>query len=154
MLSRRQRSIGVVAIIAGCALAAGCGDDGGGSAERFCGEIDVNKMVLTDPALVYEDDIDSLLELYREIADLAPLAIEDEWRQLLSTYETASTVVPDDVESVQTALAAAFQSESAAVAVANWLRANCAVDIGPLTTIVSHDEAVPTTVPPPPAEDE
>jgi len=140
VFGRRQRSFGVAAIVAGCALAAGCGDDDAGSAERFCGEIDVNKAVLTNPALVYADDIEPLLDLYREIADLAPLAIEDEWRQLLTTYETASTVVPGDIESEQTALAAAYQSESAAVAVADWLRANCSVDIGPLTTIVPRDD--------------
>ena len=33
------------------------------------------------------------------------------------------------------ALAAAYQSEASAVAVAEWLRDNCAVDIGPLGTI-------------------
>jgi len=132
------RSIGVAAIAVGLLLSAACGDDAGGSAERFCGEIDENRALLTDPALVYSDDVEPLLDLYRRIADLAPVAIEDEWRQLLTTYETASTVVPGDTESEQTALAAAYQSESAAVAVADWLQANCAVDIGPLTTIVDR----------------
>jgi hypothetical protein len=136
--AHRPRSYGAAPIVVAGLLLLACGDDGG-SAERFCGEIDENKAVLTDPALVYSDDIQPLLELYRDIADLAPLAIEAEWRQLLTTYETASTVVPGDAESEQTALAAAFQSESAAVAVADWLRANCSVDIGPLTTIVEQD---------------
>ncbi len=136
--ARLPRPLGLVTFVVAGSLLAGCGDDGGGSAERFCGEIEANKGILTDPTLVYSDDIEPLLELYREIADLAPLAIEAEWRELLTTYETASTVVPGDVESEQTALAAAYQSESAAVAVADWLRANCAVDLGPLTTIVER----------------
>ena len=46
------------------------------------------------------------------------------------------------------ALAAAYQSESAAVAVSDWLQANCAVDIGPLTTIVPRDQPPATAEPP------
>ena len=44
----------------------------------------------------FEDDIEPLLELYRDIAELAPLAIEPEWDQLVTAYETAATVVPGD----------------------------------------------------------
>ena len=136
--ARRPSSIACVAVVVTVALAA-CGDDGAGNAERFCGEIDENKALLTNPQLAFTEDVEPLLELYREIADLAPLAIEEEWRQLVATYETASTVVLGDQESEQAALAAAYQSEQAAVAVADWLRTNCAVDIGPLSTIVPQD---------------
>ena len=115
-----------------------CGGDDGGSAERFCGEIDENKAALTDPPLESSDQIEPVLELYREIAELAPLAIEDEWNQLLEAYETASTVVPEDPQSVQTALAAIYASEGSAAEVERWLQANCAVEIGPVFTIVEH----------------
>ncbi len=135
--ARCLRSIAAVTVLATLSLTA-CDDGGAGNAERFCGEIDENKSLLTDPGLVYSDDIEPLLDKYREIADLAPLAIEQEWRDLVRTYETASTVVLGDVESEQAALAAAYQSETSAVAVADWLRANCAVDIGPLTTILER----------------
>ncbi len=132
------RSI-IAAPIAAALVLGACGDDDAGNAERFCGEIDENVALLTNPSLTYSDDVEPLLELYREIAELAPLAIEEEWRQLVATYETANTVVLGDQESEQAALAAAYQSEASAVAVADWLRANCAVEIGPLATIVPHD---------------
>lgn len=119
--------------------AASCGDDDAGSPERFCGEIKVNAERLTQPDLNFEDDIDPLLDLYRDIAELAPLAIETEWDQLVSAYETASTVVPGDPESQQKALAAIFATEKSAAAVDSWLERNCAVDIGPVFTIVAHD---------------
>lgn len=119
----------------GATVLAGCGDDDAGSAERFCGEIDVHAAELTTPDLQYSDDIEPLLELYREIGELAPLAIEEEWRQLITNYETASTVVPDDEESLQRAVAVAYQSERAAAAVSEWLRDNCAVELGPVATI-------------------
>ncbi len=135
----------------GLALAASaCGDDGGGNAERFCGEVAANRDALTDPQLVYSDDIEPLLDLYRDIGDLAPLAVEADWNQLVSAYETASTVLPGDQESEQEALAAIYSSEESAAAIDAWLRANCAVDIGPVFTIVPH---TPVTAPAPTAPD-
>ena len=106
------------------------------------------KSALVDPQLAYEDDIEPLLDLYRDIAAVAPLAVEEDWNQLVSAYETASTVVPGDADSEQQALAAIYSSEQSAAAVDRWLRANCAVDIGPVFTIVPQD---PATAPPTPA---
>jgi hypothetical protein len=112
-----------------------CGDEGG-DAERFCGEVAANAEALTNPAVEFEDDIEPLLELYRDIGALAPIAIEEEWNQLVTAYETASLVVPGDAASEQEALAAIYSSEKSAAAIDRWLRANCAVDIGPVATIV------------------
>ncbi len=55
-----------------------------------------NKDALTNPTLTYADDIEPLLDLYRTIGELAPLAVERDWNQLVTAYETASTVVPGD----------------------------------------------------------
>jgi hypothetical protein len=119
----------------------GCtGGDDAGSAERFCGEIQVHAEQLTQPNLQFEDDIQPFLDLYREIAELAPLSIEPEWDQLISAYETASTVVPGDPESEQTALAAIYSTEKSAAAIDRWLEKTCAVDIGPVFTIVAQQD--------------
>lgn len=126
------------ALVVGALVVGSCGGDEGPSAERFCGEIDVNRERLTAPSLTYEDDIAPLLALYRDIGALAPLAIEKEWDQVVLNYETASTVVPGDAESVQRAVTMAYQSEKSAATVSEWLMVNCAVDIGPLTTLVPH----------------
>ena len=128
------------------AATAGCGNDSGGNAERFCGEVAANKDALTQPELNYTDDIEPLLDLYRDIAELAPLAVEDDWNQIVAAYETASTVVPGDQASEQEALAAIYSSEESAAAIDQWLRSNCAVDIGPVFTIVPH---TPVTAPAP-----
>lgn len=118
---------------------AACSDDGAGSAERFCGEIQLNASRLTAPNLQFDDDIEPFLDLYRSIGDLAPLAIETEWNQLTTAYETASTVVPGDPESEQVALEAIFATEKSAAAVDQWLVRNCAVEIGPVFTIVAQE---------------
>ena len=100
----------------------GCdGGDGGGSAERFCGEIQLHSEQLTQPNLQFEDDIEPLLDLYREIGELAPLSIEPEWDQLIGAYETASTVVPGNPDSQQMALSAIYSTEKSAAAVDKWL---------------------------------
>jgi hypothetical protein len=117
---------------------AACGDDDAGSPERFCGEVAENRDQLTSPELAFSDDIQPLIDLYTEIGDLAPLSIQKEWNQIASAYETASTVVVDDPDSVQVATAAIYSAEASAAKVDTWLRTNCAVDIGPVVTLVPH----------------
>jgi hypothetical protein len=134
--SRATLSTAIAAVL----IAACSTGDSGGSAERFCGEVESNKDALTNPTLEFSDDIGPLLELYSDVGEVAPLAIEQEWNQLVMAYETASTIVPGDEESEQIALAAIYSSEAAAAAVDQWLRDNCAVDIGPVFTIVEHPD--------------
>jgi hypothetical protein len=119
---------------------ASCSDrSSAGDAQRFCGEIEANSDELFTPEIGATTDIDPLLDLYRDIGRLAPLAIETEWDQLVLNYETASTVVPGDEASLQAATARAYQSEESAAAVQKWLIENCALDIGPVATIVAQN---------------
>ena len=118
----------------------GCSaSDDAGSAERFCGEIQLQAELLTQPNLQFEDDIEPFLDLYREIGEFAPLSIEPEWDQLINAYETASTVVPGNPESKQIALSAIYSTEKSAAAIDQWLEKTCAVDIGPVFTIVAQE---------------
>jgi hypothetical protein len=127
-------------------VAIACGDDGSsaGDAERFCGEIQQDVAAVVDPALATEDDLEATLVRYRELAELAPLAIEDDWGVIVVNLETASTVVPSDPESVQRAVAQAYATERSAVAVRDWLLVNCAVDLGPVATITPQDPVRPS----------
>ncbi len=123
-------------LVVGATLLVACSNDGPNSdAGRFCGEIEANQTRLTSPELSTAADIEPLLELYREIGELAPLAIEPEWDQLILNYETASTVVPGDAASMQVAVETALQSEQAGARVKQWLVDNCALDIGPVATL-------------------
>jgi hypothetical protein len=142
MLRHRPLQFTVAAAAAAVALLLSACDanDGAGDAERFCAQVQVNAAQLTQPNLQFSDDIGPLLDLYRDIGELAPLAIEPEWNQLISAYETASTVVPGDPESEQIALASIFSTEESAATVDRWLETNCAVDIGPVFTIVAQND--------------
>ncbi len=121
-------------------MVSACGaDEPGGDAARFCGEVEANTDALTNPDLTSSDEIEPFLDMYRRIGELAPLAIEQEWDQITLNYETASTLVVGDDASAQRVLASAYRTERSAVAVRDWLTENCAVDIGPVATIVAPD---------------
>jgi hypothetical protein len=137
---RQPRHAPVLAVLLAAGLVA-CGDDDpAGDAERFCGEIEVNQATLFSPDITTPIEIERVIGLYREIGEFAPLSIEAEWDQLVLNYETASTVVPSDDTSVQAAAEQAYQSEASAARVKQWLIDNCALDIGPVATIVAHDD--------------
>lgn len=130
------RSRLISCLVAGAAVLGACSDDEpAGDAERFCGEIEVNQAILTNPDLGSSAEIEPLLQLYRDIGEFAPLAIEPEWDQLILNYETASTVVPGDEDSMQAVVAMALRSEQAGARVKQWLVDNCALDIGPVATL-------------------
>ncbi len=142
----------MLAAVAAAALLIGCGSgERSGDSERFCGEVKAHTRAIVRPRLRNVADVDALLALYRDLGELAPLAIEADWDALTLNYETASTVVPGDPDSMQRVAARAYATERSAVAVHDWLVTNCAVDIGPVATIVpdaprANRNAPPTTL--------
>lgn len=134
-------SVTAVAVGAGA-----CGGEATANAEEFCAEVDDNKEAITAPLLRTEADVRAFVDLHQRIGELAPLAIEQEWDDITSNYETAATIDPDDPESIERARAKAYATERSVVAVRDWLRATCRVNLGPVTTIVPHDSR---TAPPP-----
>ena len=132
-------------------VAAACGGGGGGVADGFCGEVDESKGVLTAPDIVGAEDpqaaIDEVIGEYRRIGELAPLVIEDEWDQLTAAYEAADAVDVTEPDAEQEALETIYRSERAAETVAQWVRKNCKVRLGPVAT-VAPVAAAPDSVAP------
>ena len=120
-------------------LVGACGDEGGSSAE-FCADIREHRDAILAPPPT-ADEIDDFVELHREIGSVAPLAIEQEWGDLVVNYETASTVDPGDPESVQRVVETAVRTEESVTAVQQWVATNCDVDLGPVATV----QAPPST---------
>ena len=138
MTPRRTFAAGAgIACLVSMSLA--CGEETERDATSFCAEIDSAKQQLTSPRLRTQEDVEAYVDLYRSIGEIAPLAIESEWSDLTSNYETAATVDPEDPESIEQAKAKAFSTEESATIVAKWLRSNCGVRLGPVSTIVPHD---------------
>jgi hypothetical protein len=148
MRARPLAVLGVGALVPVALLATSCGNDGPGDTERFCREVEEHlPQLTTNPATL--EEVEGFLDVYRRIGDVAPLEIEPHWDALVLNYETASTVEPDDPESLQQARARAYATEGSAVAVRDFLLTNCNVDMGPITTIVPHSPTQPTGTPPP-----
>jgi hypothetical protein len=119
----------VATATSGLALGA-CGDDDGGDAEAFCAEVADNAEALrADPAT--DDDVDALIDLWRDVGGDAPLEIEPEWTRLVDNLELAWTG-----EDQQEILASTFAAERSALGVAAWVAEHCGFDFGPVTTIV------------------
>lgn len=141
-------------LVAALALAA-CGDDGVASdAERFCGEASTRRDMIVSPPMATEAEVEATLDFYRLMGQLAPLAIAEQWNDIVEAMETASTVVPGDPGSEQAVALQAYATERSAYEVAVWLRRNCGVDI-PITTIAPQDPIparTTTTTTGPPAE--
>lgn len=141
-----RRAIELVAAAAAATGAlAGCGDDDVGDAERFCAEVQTNAEAIVDPPLERPEDVDAALDLYRGVGAVAPLDIEPHWDALVLNLETASTVDPDDPESLQRVYARAYATEREARTVRDWLRDHCDVDLGPVATIVPRAPKAPPT---------
>jgi hypothetical protein len=138
---------GPAAIVATCALTsllslAACGDDGVESnAERFCGEATNRRDMIVSPPMATEEEVEATLDFYRLMGQLAPVAIAEQWNDIVNAMETASTIAPGDPSSEQQVALQAYATERSAYEVAVWLKRNCAVDI-PITTIAPQD-AVP-----------
>ncbi len=135
-----RAALGVAAL---ATTAVGCGGSSNGpDAERFCGEIAADPAAVVAPSLDSADALADTLDHYRLLGDLAPIGIASEWQVLIDTVETATTVVPEDPDSMQRLVADAFAMERSAVEVHDWVLSNCGVDLGPVTTIVPHGPAV------------
>ena len=90
------------------------------------------------PPMSTEAELEATLDFYRLMGQLAPLAIAEQWNEIVAAMETAATVVPGDPDSEQQAALQAYATERAAYEVAVWLRRNCGVEI-PIITIAPQE---------------
>lgn len=144
-----RRRLIATALVVGALVVSACSNTGSSDAERFCTEVGADPGAIVAPPLDSALAVEDTLSHYRQLLDLAPLGIEQEWEVLLVTLETATTVVPEDPASMQRAMAQAFASERSAVEVHEWVLANCGIDLGPVTTISPHGPSgtIPGDVP-------
>jgi hypothetical protein len=118
---------------------AACGDDGVHSdAARFCGEASTRRDMIVSPPMATETEVEATLDFYRLMGALAPVAIAQQWNDIVHAMETASTVAPDDPDSQQQVALQAYATERSAYEVTVWLKRNCGVDI-PITTIAPQE---------------
>lgn len=144
-VARCAAAVGALALVG-----AGCAEEGR-TVGAYCTAVSERLALVVSPPLTSNADIEAVLDAYRAITATAPAAIEPEWSTLVSSLETASTVVPDDPVSVAAVTDAALASTPAATRIQQYTRDTCSIDIGtppPPTNPVTAttDPAAPTTV--------
>jgi predicted DNA binding CopG/RHH family protein len=100
----------------------------------------LNTPSIGDPAAV-----DSTTELYESITSIAPLAVKPEWETMTSTVEAASTVDPNNPESVQKVADMARSSQHAAATIADYTSKVCGITLAAPTTTLAVVETTTTT---------
>lgn len=118
-------------VLAATALLAGCGSSTSQRTdENYCAAVSTHLDELNTPSISTPADVTRTLDLYRSIAKVAPLAVEQEWDVLTLAYETAATVVPNDQASMQTAADTIRASQKSATAIAVYTQRLCNAQIG------------------------
>lgn len=105
-------------------------DENGRGTDEFCAQVTEHQAALfRGPAEQTRQAYEDLVELYRDIGELAPLAIEEEWTAMAELWETALEEADE-----QEVLRRSYTSERDAVAVVDWVEENCSVTV-PLATV-------------------
>ena len=98
------------------------------TATNFCRQLALEVPAITQPNAT-PAEVSQMLDRYKRLAKVAPLAIEEDWKSLTELLTVASRVNPNDAESVQTVIDMSYSTQKAADASAKWIRETCGVDI-------------------------
>jgi hypothetical protein len=98
------------------------------TATNFCRQLALEVPAITQPTAT-PAEVSQMLDRYKRLAKVAPLAIEEDWKSLTELLTVASRVNPNDAESVQTVIDMSYSTQKAADASAKWIRETCGVDI-------------------------
>jgi hypothetical protein len=98
------------------------------TATNFCRQLALEVPAITQPTAT-PAEVSQMLDRYKRLAKVAPLAIEEDWKSLTELLTVASRVNPNDAESVQTVIDMSYSTQKAADTAAKWIRETCGVDI-------------------------
>lgn len=117
--------LAAIACAIGAAGVAACGGGTERSATAFCNRLERELPGLEGPAEPTQQQLDELVDRYDGLAAIAPLAVQDDWDALTALVHTGATVVPNDPESTQALIEAAYATERAARRVEAWVSSTC-----------------------------
>ncbi|MGA0862656.1 MAG: hypothetical protein ACO3RB_02075 [Ilumatobacteraceae bacterium] len=119
----------------------------------FCRQLANELPAIAAPATT-GDEVGALVSRWERLLERSPLAIERDVETVTDLFRAASRVDPTDPVAVQELADQSYASNSAAVAVRDWVMSTCAVDVATGLQIAPPRTAPPTTAPAPdPATD-
>ncbi len=89
------------------------------------------------------DQISAMVDRYERLLEKAPLSIEKDLAVLTELLRTAEDVDPNKPDEVQTLADATYAANQSALAVRDWIKSTCAVDIS--TGLNIDPPRLPTT---------
>ena len=89
------------------------------------------------------DQISAMVDRYERLLEKAPLSIEKDFAVLTELLRTAEDVDPNKPDEVQTLADATYAANQSALAVRDWIKSTCAVDIS--TGLNIEPPRLPTT---------
>jgi hypothetical protein len=131
-------------VVALVALAACSSPERTGTA--FCRQLANELPAIAAPATT-GDEVGALVSRWERLLERSPLAIERDVETVTELLRAASRVDPTDPAAVQALADQSYASNSAAVAVRDWVMSTCAVDVATGLQIAPPRTAPPTTIP-------
>jgi hypothetical protein len=146
---RRNALAGGLALAIGLVLGA-CGDEPTRT-EQFCDRLREDQGVLAAIPPT-PDGLEQVVEAYRSVEEVAPLAIEEDWTVISSLVAAAAAVDPADPAAVERVRTDAFAATQAVQRVTVFARETCGVSLDgvpvPTTVTLPDGSTVPAvTVP-------
>ncbi len=111
-------------------IGAGCSGSPGRTIGAYCDEVNANLAALTNPTIASGPDIESTIDRYRSIAEVAPAGVEPEWQRVITALETAATVIAGDQASSEIANQAALAGAPAYATLQRYTQDSCNISIG------------------------
>ena len=123
----------------------------GGSPERsevaYCTAVGDHLAELNTTSFADAVEVERVLAVWRSVGEVAPIAVEPEWRTVIAAMETTAVVTPGDPESAKQAADVLRRAQPAADRLIDYTFRLCNTVIGPTAPVVTTPLLVPPSGP-------
>ena len=140
-----RRLVVLALVLAGLAA---CSRETRADGAAFCDAVRTEQATLTG-GVSSPEQAAAMVDRYRELEELAPVAVRDEWGRVTDLLETAATTAAGDAEAVAALAEEALTAAQDVDTVTTWLRTTCGVDLRPGFATDQPVAPALTTAPPP-----
>ncbi|MFZ9630388.1 MAG: hypothetical protein ACO3C1_13685 [Ilumatobacteraceae bacterium] len=123
----------------------------GGAPERsesaYCTAVGDHLAELNATSFADAVEVERMLAVWRSVGEVAPIAVEPEWRTVIAAMEAAAEVTPGDAQSVKDAADTLRRAQPSADRLIDYTFKVCGAVIGPTAPVVTTPLQVPPSGP-------
>lgn len=112
------------------------------TATNFCRQLEKEVAGIAETPAT-PNAIDDMVGRYERLLEVAPLAVESDWKALTELLRAAADMDASDTEVVQDVVDQAYSTERAAKDAMQWVMTNCGVDISTGASITPATTTAP-----------